>query len=311
MNHISTIKVSELVSDFITYLEIEKNDSGYTILNYQDDIIQFFNYCKENNINYEMITYLQVRGYINYLYEKKEKATTISRKISSLRSFYRYLSNHGIENYSFHLVKLPKKGKRLPKFLEYNEIEEIFDIPDLNTPLGQRNALILEMLYATGMRVGELISIRVDDINPAIKTIKILGKGNKERIVYYNKITEKRLKLYLKDGREKLRRRENPYLFLNHHGERLTTRGVELVLDQIMKHTSLTKHLTPHMLRHSFATHLLNEGCDLLSVQELLGHESLSATNIYTHVTNDRMKDVYLKTHPRAKKTKEMANNVK
>ena len=160
------------------------------------------------------------------------------------------------------------------------------------------------MLYATGMRVGELVNIKVGDINHSNKTIKILGKGNKERLAYYNKITQKRLNDYLENGRPKLIKKSTDYLFLNNSGGKLTTRGVELILDKTIKKTSLSKHLTPHMLRHSFATHLLNEGCDLLSVQELLGHASLSATNIYTHVTNDRIKDVYLKTHPRARKEK-------
>lgn len=293
----------EKVNDFIKYLQYEKNYSDYTVTNYRLDLEQFIKYCQNNQIDYFKITYVQARSYLNYLYnEEKAKASSISRKISSLRSFYRFLANQNIENYSFHLLKLPKKGKRLPKYLEYNEIEEIFDIPDLTTPLGERNALILEMLYATGMRVGELVNIKIDDINHTQKTIKILGKGNKERIVYYNTITEKRLKLYLENGRCHLNRKNSEYLFLNELGGTLTTRGVEYILDQIMKRTTLTKHITPHMLRHSFATHLLNEGCDLLSVQELLGHESLSATNIYTHVTNDRIKDVYLKTHPRAKK---------
>lgn len=291
------------LEEFINYLEIEKNYSNYTIENYDLDLKQFLEYCKNNKIDYKKITYQESRGYLNYLYtEKLEKATSVSRKISSIRSFFRYLSNNGIENYSFHLLKLPKKGKRLPKYFEYNELEEMFVVPDLNTSLGERDALILEMLYASGMRVGELVSIRVADINHYEHTIKILGKGNKERIIYYNDITEKRLKLYLEDGREKLLRKDNDYLFLNHLGGQLTTRGVELILNKIIEKTTLTKHITPHMLRHSFATHLLNEGCDLLSVQELLGHESLSATNIYTHVTNDRIKDVYLKTHPRANK---------
>lgn len=288
---------------FIDYLFIEKNDSKYTIKNYELDIIEFFKYCKENNILVLTINYKQARKYISHLYDqKRDKPATISRKISALRSFYRYLSNNGHENYSFDLLKLPKKGKRLPKYFEYNELEELFEVPDLNTPLGERNALILEMLYATGMRVGELISIKITDINYSTKTIKILGKGNKERIVYYNSITEKKLKLYLEDGRCRLNKNNNDYLFLNENGGVLTTRGVEYILNKIIEKTSLTKHITPHMLRHSFATHLLNEGCDLLSVQELLGHESLSATNIYTHITNDRIKDVYLKTHPRAKK---------
>ena len=293
------------LEEFLKYLEVEKNYSTYTINNYKLDIEQFLIYCDDNEIKYSNITYPEARTYLNYLYNTKgEKASSVSRKISSIRTFYRYLANHNIENYSFHLLRLPKKGQRLPKFLEYNELEEIFKVPNLDTPIGKRDALILEMLYATGMRVGELVNIKIDDINHSNMTIKILGKGNKERIAYYNKITEKRLNDYLNNGRLELLKKPNDYLFLNHLGGKLTTRGVELILDKTIKETSLSKHLTPHMLRHSFATHLLNEGCDLLSVQELLGHASLSATNIYTHVTNDRIKDVYLRTHPRARKDK-------
>lgn len=289
------------LKQFLTYLKVEKSYSDYTITNYQLDIKSFLEDCKKKNIDYHKITYREARSYVNHLYTKQnEKASSISRKISSIRSFYRYLSSLGIENPSFSLLKLPKKGKRLPKYLEYNELEEMFVIPDLNTPLGQRDSLIIELLYASGMRVGELVSITLEDINYYQKSIKILGKGNKERIVYYNNTTEKRLNTYLEDGRRKLNRKDSKFLFLNHLGGVLTTRGVELVINKVIEKTSLTKHVTPHMLRHSFASHLLNEGCDLLSVQELLGHESLSATNIYTHITNDRMKDVYLKTHPRA-----------
>ena len=291
------------LEDFLKYLELEKNDSEYTSLNYKLDIEAYLDYCKENSIDYKNISYKQARSYINYLYDEKEdKSSTISRKISCIRSYYKYLANYGIENYSFYLLKLPKKGKRLPKFLEYNELEELFDVPNTSTPLGQRDRLIIELLYASGIRVGELVSIKLEDINFSNKTIKILGKGNKERIAYFNDVTKKYLDIYINGGRIKLDVKGSDYLLLNYKGGVITTRGVELVLDKIIKKTSLNKHLTPHMLRHSFATHLLNEGCDLLSVQELLGHARLSDTNIYTHVTNDRLKDVYLKTHPRARK---------
>ena len=232
------------IEQFKKYLEVEKNYSLYTIRNYEIDIIQYLEYCDLEKINYKDITYLEARNYLNYLYSsKKEKAASASRKISSIRSFYRYLENFNIDNQSFNLLKLPKKGKRLPKFFEYNELEQLFEIPDLNTPLGERNALILEMLYATGMRVGELISIKVNDINHFDKTIKILGKGNKERIVYYNKVTENRLNLYLKNGRNKLNKNNDDYLFLNHLGGQLTTRGVELVLNKIIEQTALTKKI--------------------------------------------------------------------
>lgn len=291
------------LEDFLKYIDFEKNDSEYTTINYELDIVEYLKFCDENKINYQTITYKQARNYINFLYEeKKDKASTISRKISALRTFYRFLENNDIENYSFSLLKLPKKGKRLPKFFEYNELEELFDVPDTTDSLGQRDRLILELLYASGMRVSELVNIKISDISFGTKTIKILGKGNKERITYFNDITNKYLNKYIKDGRKELNINNIDYLFLNYRGGHLTTRGVEKILDKIIKQTALNKHITPHMLRHSFATHLLNEGCDLLSVQELLGHASLSATNIYTHITNDRLKDVYLKTHPRARK---------
>ena len=296
------VQKDNYLDNYLEYLSIQKNYSSYTILNYKEDITFFLNFCYKHNIDYQNITYIEAQKYLIYLYEEeKEKATTVSRKISSIRSFYHYLATRNItDNSSFDLLKLPKKEKKLPRYLEYNELLELFEVPNLNTPLGERNRLILELLYATGIRVGELVNIKLEDIHLSNKTIHILGKGNKERIVYFNEVTFKYLKEYLENGREKLKRKPIDYLFLNNNGGKLTTRGVQDVLEKIIKKTSISKHLSPHMIRHSFATHLLNEGCDLLSVQQLLGHSSLSATSIYTHVTTDRLKEVYLKTHPRS-----------
>ncbi len=295
---------SKELTAFLTYLEVQKNYSIYTRNNYQRDIEDFLTFCNDRRISYLEITYPDVQSYLVYLYEeKKNQASSVSRKISAIRRFYQYLSNQNItQNSSFSLLKLPKKEKKLPKFFAYNELEELFCIPNQSTPLGQRDALILEMLYATGIRVSELVGIEIEDIHLVDKTIHILGKGNKERIVYFNQATANRLKKYLADGRKILNQEQLSFLFLNQHGGQLTTRGVEDILERIIQKTSLNKHISPHMIRHSFATHLLNEGCDLLSVQQLLGHESLSATSIYTHVTTDRLKEVYLHTHPRAKK---------
>ena len=293
----------ELIN-FLAYLEVQKNYSVYTRNNYQRDIEDFLTFCSERKISYQVLTYPEAQSYLVYLYEeKKNQASSVSRKISAIRRFYQYLSNQNIvQNSSFSLLKLPKKEKRLPKFFAYNELEELFCIPDQSTPLGQRDAVILEMLYATGIRVSELVGIEIEDIHLTDKTIHILGKGNKERIVYFNQVTANRLKKYLADGRKILNQKQLSFLFLNQHGGQLTARGVEDILERIIQKTSLNKHISPHMIRHSFATHLLNEGCDLLSVQQLLGHESLSATSIYTHVTTDRLKEVYLHTHPRARK---------
>lgn len=295
---------SKELTAFLAYLEVQKNYSVYTRNNYQRDIEDFLTFCNDRRISYLEITYPDAQSYLVYLYEeKKNQASSVSRKISAIRRFYQYLSNQDIaQNSSFSLLKLPKKEKKLPKFFAYNELEELFCIPDQSTPLGQRDAVILEMLYATGIRVSELVGIEVEDIHLADKTIHILGKGNKERIVYFNQATANRLKKYLADGRKILNQKQLSFLFLNQHGGQLTTRGVEDILERIIQKTSLNKHISPHMIRHSFATHLLNEGCDLLSVQQLLGHESLSATSIYTHVTTDRLKEVYLHTHPRARK---------
>lgn len=289
---------------FLDYLKVQKNYSSHTILNYQHDILDYYEYMVSNNKNFLKVTYSDAKQYLLYLYEERcEKPATVSRKISSLRSFYRFLSNQGIsDNSSFDLLSLPKKEKKLPKFFEYNELEMLFEVPDLKDPLGQRNALILELLYATGIRVSELVSLKVSDIHKSNMTIEVLGKGNKMRIVYFNKITLRRLELYLNDGYRTLNKNNSPYLFLNKLGTVLTTRGVQDILNRIIKQTALKKNISPHMIRHSFATHLLNEGCDLLSVQELLGHSSLSATSVYTHITTDRIKEVYLKAHPRARK---------
>ena len=233
--------------------------------------------------------------------EKKDNNSSIDRKLSSLRGFYKYMANEGyIKNNVFSLVNGPKKEKKLPRSFEDNELEELFNVPD-DAPLGQRDLLLLEMLYGTGVRVGELVNIKVKDIDFNSKSILILGKGNKERVVTYGEYCSDALSKYLNDGYYRLNIKKSDYLFLNKNGECLTERGVRYILDQIIKKTSLNKSISPHMLRHSFATHLLNEGCDLITVQKLLGHESIKATQIYTHVTTDRLKEVYYNSFPRAK----------
>lgn len=286
---------------YLEYLEYQKNYSNHTIESYEKDIDEYLEYIKENNINLLKINYNDIKEYLKYLNNKKDINSTISRKISALRGFYKFLQNNNkIENNPFALINLPKKEKKLPRFFFYNELEELFNTPKLNTPLGQRDRLILEMLYATGVRVSELVNIKLKDIS-SDNTIKILGKGNKERIVRFGDYCSEILKMYLNDGHYKLNG-SSEYLFLNNNGQKLTDRGVRYLLDKIISKTTIEKKISPHMIRHSFATHLLNEGCDILTVQELLGHESLTATSIYTHITNDRLKDVYFKTHPRAKK---------
>ena len=271
-------------------------------MSYKNDIEEFFSYLERESLSFLDINYDDLRFYLMYLKEEKNDSnSSIDRKLSGLRGFYKFLANEGIVSKNvFSLVNGPKKEKKLPRYFEYNELEELFNVCD-DTPMGQRDLLILEMLYGTGVRVGELVNIKVKDIDLSSKSILILGKGNKERIVTYGEYCEEALVKYLNDGYHRLNVLNEDYLFLNKNGGVITERGVRYVLEQIIKKTSLNKNISPHMLRHSFATQLLNEGCDLITVQKLLGHESIKATQIYTHVTTDRLKEVYYNSFPRAK----------
>lgn len=292
-----------MLNEYLEYLEYEKHYSKYTIDNYGRDIEEFLKYLEKENINYLKLEYSDIRIYLGYLKEEKhEKATSISRKLSALRSYYNYLCNNNkIKTNLFNLISSPKKEQNLPRYFEYNELEELFKVSQLNTPLGQRDRLILEIMYATGIRVGELVKIRLKDINRSERTILIHGKGSKERIVNYGEYASDILTMYLNDGYLKLNKFASDSLILNNNGRTITERGVRYILTNLIKKTSLHKNISPHLLRHSFATHLLNEGCDILSVKELLGHESLSSTQIYTHITNDRLKEIYLHSFPREK----------
>lgn len=294
------------VFTFLEYIEKQKMYSLNTKKNYEIDINEFMNYLKDKEINYVDVNYEFIKEYLVFMYNKKYKRNTIARKLSSLRSFYKYLFNNNvIKTNPFKYVKTPKKEKMLPKYLSVVDLETIFNVPNLNFNLGQRDRLILEILYATGIRVGELVEIKVSDIDFFNKEIKVNGKGSKQRIVEFGDYCFEYINLFLNDGREKILKKHNKtssYLIINDHGDKITTRGVELLIDKIIKKAALKRKVTPHMLRHTFATHLLNEGCDILTVKELLGHESLESTQIYTHVSNEHLRKVYLNCHPNNKK---------
>lgn len=298
------VMMNKDVEEYLDYLRYQKNYSDYTVNSYSKDIYEYFEYLKSQELSYLNIEYGDLRFYLIFLKDKrKDSNSSIDRKLSALRGFYKYLANNGkIINNCFSLINGLKKDKKLPRYFEYNELEELFLVPDLRIPLGQRDRLLLEMLYATGLRVGELVNIRISDIDLGQRRIIVLGKGNKERNVIYGDYCDEILKLYLNDGYKKLNKYKLEYLFLNNNGKELTERGVRYILDKIIKKTFLNKNISPHMLRHSFATHLLNEGCDLITVQRLLGHESISATQVYTHVSVDRLKEVYFHSFPRARK---------
>ena len=288
---------------YIDYLLYEKAYSKHTILNYKDDILEYLDFLKLEELEYENIVYEDLRYYLVYLKDKKKNSnSSIDRKISALRGFYKYLINLKIlEVNPFDIVSGPKKEKKLPRYFEYNELEELFNSVDISSVIGRRDRLILELLYATGVRVSEMVEIKVSDIDISNRNINIIGKGNKERIVKFGEYCLDAINDYLDNSYNKLNINNINYLFLNSRGSKLTDRGVRYILDNLIKETSLNKKISPHMLRHSFATHLLNNGADLLTVQKLLGHESIKATQVYTHVSTDRLKEVYFKSFPRAK----------
>ncbi len=288
------MKKEEVLDNFFKVLKSEYNYSFYTIKNYKLDLTLFFDFLNKSNINYLYLNKDNVLAYLKYLDKMNLKNSTISRRISALRTFYNYLMNEGLINSNIFLnVKNPKLEKKLPNYLNYTEMEELLESIDIKTDEGLKRRLLIEMFYSTGCRVSEIINIKVKDIDFKDKKIRIMGKGSKERIVYYGDYAKKYLDKYLSKGMDK------DYLFVNKHGDKYTVEEIELIVKDIMKHLSIKTHVTPHTLRHTFATHLLNNGADIRSVQELLGHSNLSTTGIYTHVSSDRLKEVYFKTFKR------------
>lgn len=283
---------------FLDYLQNIKKYSDNTIINYEIDIDRYEKFLKINNRKINNIKYKDVLDFISYI-KDKHKSTSINRCLSSLRSYYNYLLKENIvDTNPFKLVNSMKKEKKLPEYFKYNEYVELVNSIDINSNLGIRNRCIFEVLLCTGCRCSELVNIKLCDVDLDNREIKVLGKGNKERIVYLGSYAIDSLNMYL-SVRDELSKKDNKYLFVNHLGNKLTTRGIRDIIDKILLKSSLNLKITPHTFRHSFATMLLNEGCDLKSVQELLGHVSLSTTSIYTHVSNEELKRVYLHTNPR------------
>lgn len=294
--------MKKIVIDFLEVLQFEKKYSENTTLNYKNDLDDFVTYITELGYSkFSDVDYQTIRKYLTYLYDKKYTNKTISRHISSLRSLFKYLLKEGkIKNNPMTLVSNPKVEKKLPKFVPYKELEQILNVFDSDNPIDSRNTLILELLYSTGIRVGELINIKIKDIEFTKKEIKILGKGNKERIVLFGSRCYELLNQYLNSFYQKYNINNNDYLLLGVKGNKINDREVRKIVDEAVKRAGVKLNISPHVLRHTFATHMLNEGADLKSVQQLLGHESLSTTTIYTHISNERLRNVYLHSHPRA-----------
>jgi len=296
--------MQEVFNKYINYLEAERNVSAYTVRNYRTDLLDFFYFLKEKEIgSLEKVDRHVLRDYLSHLVEEGIVKGSIARKLSAIRSFYRYLVREKIMPASpIERVSSPKLDKRLPSFLTLEEVERLLNAPDLSTPQGQRDRALLELLYASGLRVSELVSLELGQINLDTNEIRVWGKGSKERVVLMGEPAAEALRNYLAQGRLKLlgEKRSNA-LFLNRYGQRIPERRVQKMLEEYAKKAGIEKRVHPHILRHTFATHLLDGGADLRVVQELLGHARLSSTQIYTHVTKGQAKKVYLSAHPLAK----------
>ena len=290
------------IKDFLLFLKVEANSSDNTIKSYEIELIKYKEYTYKNKIDYFGIKKDEIRTYLKYLDTLQYKASSIARNISALRSFYRFLVHKGcLEKNIFTSIKNPKKEKKLPNYISEIEMDCLLHFHKTENYkeniYTNRNLLIIELLYDTGCRVEELVNMKLENINKSAKNIKVLGKGSKERIVLYGEYAKEVLDKYLKDREILLNGKESSYLFVAKEKEKLTTRRIAQILEEIIRLVSIKNKVTPHTLRHTFATHLLNHGADLRSVQELLGHASLSTTQIYTHISNERLRQVYLQAH--------------
>ena len=291
------------INKYLDYLKTERRYSQKTITSYYGDLVEYDDFIKNNCIEILDINYDVVNRYLKYLYEKKISKSSISRKLSSIRGLYNYLIRENIVSINyFNEVSNPKKDLYLPRFLKREELDKVFSICDNKSPIEQRDTLVMELLYATGLRVSELVNIKVANIDQKNRTIKVLGKGSKERIVIFNNHTKEAMDIYLREGYKTFNKEGSQYLILNKNGNKLSERYVRNIVDKFVRKAGLNIKIGPHTLRHTFATDMLENGSDLMTVKELLGHESLNTTSIYTHVTNEHIKKTFELGHPRAKK---------
>lgn len=290
---------------FIDYLQFQKKYSPLTISAYSKNIDEFINYLNQEGIHsFEYVKYQHIRGYLAMLHRKNLSRNSINHRISTLRSLFHFLTHQELlEENPMLLVENLKAAKRNPDFLFPDEMIELLDSIHVNDDLGIRNKALLELMYASGLRCSEAVNLTLDCVDLNNQILLIHGKGNKDRYVPFHDYAKMWLTTYLQDARHHLTAKSNGCLnvFVNNRGQKLTNRGIENIIDRITQNYDPTKKIHPHTIRHSFATHLLNAGADLKTVQELLGHENLSTTQIYTHITKEHLRNVYLKAHPRNK----------
>ncbi|HEV7237643.1 MAG TPA: tyrosine recombinase XerC [Thermoanaerobaculia bacterium] len=296
------------IGDFLDYLTIERNVSPNTVTAYRDDIESFVAFlCNDyltlgrDQLDLKRVDHLAVRSYLAHLSRRKLARASMARHLSALRTFFKYLVREGVvEANPARTVATPKREKHLPAVLQASDVALLIEQPDTSTTLGVRDAAWLELLYASGLRIAELVGIDLDDLELRSRLVKVRGKGSKERIVPFGSKAEAALRAYLAVRGELIRDIEAQAVFVNYRGERITTRSIRRLFENYVRDAALRAGVSPHTLRHSFATHLLNAGADLRGIQELLGHASLSTTQKYTHLNDWQLIAVYKKAHPRA-----------
>jgi integrase/recombinase XerC len=300
--------VKNEIGDFLDYLTYERNVSPNTIRAYRDDLESFTSFlCNDyftlgrDQLELARVDHLTVRSYLAHLSRRKLARASVARHLSALRSFFKYLVREGaVEMNPARTVSTPKREKHLPTVMQPSDVALLLEQPDLSRPLGVRDAAFLELLYASGLRIGELVGIDIDDLELRARLVKVHGKGSKERIVPFGTKAEAALRAWLALRTDMVPDVEEQAVFVNFRGQRITTRSVRRLFDGYLKQAALRAGISPHTMRHSFATHLLNAGADLRGIQELLGHASLSTTQKYTHLNDWQLIAVYKKAHPRA-----------
>ena len=301
--------MEQYIKEFTDYLVAEKNASPHTLESYLNDISQFVGFLKQSghargSYKIDSIDTLAIRSYLGFLYDKNFSASTMRRKLSTLSSFFRFLCREGyLEKNVVKSVPAPKMENKLPSFLSVDEMFRLIDLPDGEGFLVVRDRAMMEFFYSTGVRISELVSLKIEDIDRTAQVVKVLGKGGKERLLPFGKKCGEALDKYKKARSDKVisTKENSEYLFLNYRGKGITTRGVRKIIEKYVTTGNFPGKVSPHSIRHSFATHLLEGGADLRTIQELLGHSSLSTTQKYTHLTIDKLVETYDQAHPRAK----------
>lgn len=295
--------MNEEINDYLHYLTIERGLSLNTRKSYERDLLQYLHYLEDEQItSWQDVDRYVVINYLEKMHDEKKAPATVTRMITSLRRFHQFLRQERLTDHDpMQHIDTPKKVQKLPSTLSLAEVERLIETPDTTKNLGIRDRAILEVMYATGMRVSELVGLKLSDLHLSLGLVQTLGKGDKERIIPLGDYAIQWLERYLDEARPLLV--ANPsetHVFVNHHGTGLSRQGIWKNLKQLVREAGINKEVTPHTLRHSFATHLLENGADLRTVQELLGHADISTTQIYTHITKKRMTDVYKQHFPRA-----------